>query len=264
MKVLLIDDDVDLAEVTRKVLKNYSLELDAVHTPSEGFAALESKKYDIVLLDIMLPEINGLQMCSKIRHSNAPYKDVSIIMLTARTELTDVVVGLETGADDYIRKPFEPRELVARINAISRRTDAIDTAAVPGPATRADASSAPGSAQDSRHHQTGTSGFEIALEEDRLQVDALRAQVLVNGHKLETTSMEFELIAALAQRPGEILHRDDLLGEVHGTQVIYTRSIDALIYRLRTKIREAGAEVDFIRTVRGRGYSLVGHVLSSG
>ncbi|UWP90875.1 response regulator transcription factor (plasmid) [Aliiroseovarius crassostreae] len=258
MKVLLIDDDVDLAEVTRDVLKNYSLELDAVHTPSDGFAALESKEYDIVLLDIMLPEINGLQMCSKIRHSNAPYKDVSIIILTARTELTDMVVGLETGADDYIKKPFEPRELVARINAILRRTNAVDAATVPGPAPRADAPSGSGLPQ------TGRGGFEITLEGDKLQIDTLRAQVLVNGRKLETTSMEFELIAALAQRPGEILHRDDLLGEVHGTKVIYTRSIDALIYRLRTKIREAGAEVDFIRTVRGRGYSLVGHVLSAG
>lgn len=261
MKVLLIDDDVELAEVTRDVLKNYSLELDAVHTPSEGFAALEAQEYDVVLLDIMLPELNGLQMCSKIRHSAAPYKDVSIIILTARTELTDMVVGLETGADDYIKKPFEPRELVARINAILRRTKSVETSPMPGPAPRPVAAQ-PVQAQPQTAMSCATGGFEIELEGDRLQIETLRAQVLVNGAKLDTTSMEFELIAALAQRPGEILHRDDLLGEVHGTKVIYTRSIDALIYRLRTKIREAGAEVDFIRTVRGRGYSLVGQVLA--
>ena len=136
MKVLLIDDDVELAEVTRDVLRNYSLELDAVHTPSEGFSALEAREYDVVLLDIMLPELNGLQMCSKIRHSATPYRDVSIIILTARTDLTDMVVGLETGADDYMKKPFEPRELVARINAILRRTKTVETVAMPDPIAR--------------------------------------------------------------------------------------------------------------------------------
>ena len=249
MQVLLIDDDVELAQLTREVLKNYSIELDAVHTPSDGIAALDSKHYDLLLLDVMLPEVNGLQMCSKIRYSNASYKDISIIILTARTELTDMVVGLETGADDYIKKPFEPRELVARINAIMRRTKS-------SPATAtSQGGTADGGAKAGRN-----SCCEIILEGDTLQIETQRAQVLVNGHKLETTSMEYELIAALAQRPGEILNRDDLLGEVHGTKVIYTRSIDALIYRLRTKIKEAGAKVDFIRTVRGRGYSLVGRV----
>ncbi|WP_422826587.1 response regulator transcription factor [Thalassococcus sp. BH17M4-6] len=248
----MIDDDVELAELMRDVLKNYSIELHAVHSPGEGFAALEANKYDLVLLDVMLPEVNGLQMCSKIRYSNAPYKDVSIIILTARTELTDMVVGLETGADDYVKKPFEPRELVARINAILRRTRAPELAAAQPQVDEAPIASA----------KSGVC-CEIVLEGDVLQIETERAQVRMNGQKLETTSMEFELIAALAQRPGEILNRDDLLGEVHGTNVIYTRSIDALIYRLRTKIKEAGAEVDFIRTVRGRGYSLVGQVRQS-
>jgi DNA-binding response OmpR family regulator len=252
IQVLLIDDDVELAELMRDVLTKYSIELHAVHTPKEGFEALENKKFDLVLLDVMLPELNGLQMCSKIRYSNASYKDVSIIILTARTELTDMVVGLETGADDYVKKPFEPRELVARINAILRRTNAPeDTAAsqIPAPA--------PGAAQT-------RSGLcvEVTLEGNVLQIETQRAQVLVNGEKLVTTSMEFELIAALAQRPGEILNRDDLLDEVHGTSGIYTRSIDALIYRLRTKIKDAGSTVNFIRTVRGRGYSLVGQINS--
>ncbi len=252
IKVLLIDDDVELAELMRDVLTNYSIELHAVHTPSEGFEALENNKYDLVLLDVMLPQLNGLQMCSKIRYSNSSYKDVSIIILTARTELTDMVVGLETGADDYVKKPFEPRELVARINAILRRTKTPEATSAPSTTS---ASPAPTATQ-------GRSGLcvEVVLEGDVLQIETQRAQVLVNGEKLVITSMEFELIAALAQRPGEILNRDDLLDEVHGTSVIYTRSIDALIYRLRTKIKEAGASQDFIRTVRGRGYSLVGQV----
>ncbi|WP_299963902.1 response regulator transcription factor [uncultured Roseobacter sp.] len=247
MKVLLIDDDVELSAVTRDVLKSYSIELDAVHTPSDGFAALASKPYDLLLLDVMLPEINGLQMCSKIRYSDAPYKDISIIILTARTELTDMVVGLETGADDYIKKPFEPRELVARINAIMRRSKTSQAAAT-------------GETKPGNPAPASGISCEIALEGDTLTIETQRARVLVNGDKLETTSMEFELMVALAQRPGEILNRDDLLGEVHGIKVIYTRSIDALVYRLRTKIKEAGAQADFIRTVRGRGYSLVGQV----
>ena len=251
INVLLIDDDVELAELMHDVLKSYSIELHAVHSPSAGFAALEEKTYDLVLLDVMLPEVNGLQMCSKIRYSSSAYKDVPIIILTARTELTDMVVGLETGADDYVKKPFEPRELVARINTILRRAK---------PPERSPAQ--PGVASENAESGTAKSGLscEITLEGDTLQIETQRARILVNGVKLETTSMEFELMTALAQRPGEILNRDDLLGEVHGTAVIYTRSIDALIYRLRTKIKEAGASVDFIRTVRGRGYSLVGHV----
>ncbi|SFR40024.1 response regulator transcription factor [Litoreibacter janthinus] len=252
IQVLLIDDDVELAELMRDVLTKYSIELTAVHTPNEGFEALENKKFDLVLLDVMLPQLNGLQMCSKIRYSNAAYKDISIIILTARTELTDMVVGLETGADDYVKKPFEPRELVARINAILRRANA------PEEATAAQLPVLDAGSVSTR------SGLcvEVALEGNILQIETQRAQVRVNGEKLVITSMEFELIAALAQRPGEILNRDDLLDEVHGTSGIYTRSIDALIYRLRTKIREAGASSDFIRTVRGRGYSLVGQVNS--
>lgn len=249
IQVLLIDDDVELAELMRDVLTSYSIELHAVHSPNEGFVALEEKQYDIVLLDVMLPEMNGLQMCSKIRYSNAGYRDVSIIMLTARTELTDMVVGLETGADDYVTKPFEPRELVARINAVLRRAKIGDQSAV-----------------ESATAKTETLGNEhireLTLDDSILTINLQRAQVLVNNQKLLVTSMEFELIAALAERPSEILSRDDLLEKVHGSCVIYTRSIDALIYRLRNKIKEAGADVDFIRTVRGRGYSLVGQLTS--
>ena len=246
IQVLLIDDDVELAAVMRDVLTSYSIELHAVHSPKEGFAALEKAQYDIILLDVMLPEMNGLQMCNKIRYSNANYRDVSIIMLTARTELTDMVVGLETGADDYVTKPFEPRELVARINAVLRRAKLKDN----------------NTTEIEQPQSEMTNGYirELVLDDSVLTINQQRAQVLVNGEKLFITSMEFELISALAEKPSEILSRDDLLEKVHGSCVIYTRSIDALIYRLRNKIKEAGAEVDFIRTVRGRGYSLVGQL----
>lgn len=247
VKVLLIDDDVELAELMREVLTNYSIDVHAVHSPDEGFRALDTEDFDIVLLDIMLPQVNGLQVCRQIRYSNAPYRDISIIMLTARTELTDTVVGLETGADDYVTKPFEPRELVARINAVLRRAESRKTS--DSRAAEAAIAEAPSQSAGMR---------ELHLDGSILAIDTQRAQVLVNGSKLSITSMEFELMAAMADHPSEILSRDDLLEKVHGSSVIYTRSIDALIYRLRSKIKEAGTDVDFIRTVRGRGYSLVG------
>jgi DNA-binding response OmpR family regulator len=251
VKVLLIDDDVELAELMREVLAEYSIEVHAVYAPDEGFRALETGDFEMVLLDVMLPQVNGLQVCRKIRYSNAPYRNIPIIMLTARTELTDTVVGLETGADDYVRKPFEPRELVARINAVLRRFDQREAAAQrQGEGQAAEAAATPGNA---------TGGMcRLYLDGSELAIDTQRAQVFVNGTKLTITSMEFELIAAMAEQPTEILSRDSLLGKVHGSSVVYTRSIDALIYRLRSKIKEAGADVDFIRTVRGRGYSLVG------
>ncbi|WP_349360652.1 response regulator transcription factor [Stappia sp.] len=248
VQVLLVDDDVELANIMREVLATYSIELHAVHTPDEGLNELDRNHYDAVLLDIMLPRVNGLQLCQEIRTSGKPYKDISIIMVTARTELTDMVVGLETGADDYIKKPFEPRELVARINSVLRRADRSE----PRPQNGQSAAPANGSGGDSR--------IELHLDNNVLTIDPQRAQMLVNGNKLSITSMEFELIAALVEQPCEILSRDHLLERVHGSCVIYTRSIDALIYRLRNKIRDAGSDVDFIRTVRGRGYSLVGRI----
>lgn len=246
VKVLLIDDDVELAELMHVVLAKYSIDLDTAHTPEAGLKALESDQYDIALLDIMLPQVNGLQVCRQIRYGSASYRNIPIIMLTARTDLTDMVVGLETGADDYVKKPFEPRELVARIHAVLRRASHLEPreqGAVPV--------AEPPTAQAGAQRQ-------LYLDGNQLSIDPQKAQVSVNGTRLTITSMEFELIASMAENPGEILSRDALLERVHGSSVIYTRSIDALIYRLRGKIKDAGSDADFIRTVRGRGYSLVG------
>lgn len=246
VKVLLIDDDVELAELMNVVLAKYSIDLDTAHTPEDGFKALERNEYDIALLDIMLPQVNGLQVCRQIRYSNAAYRNIPIIMLTARTDLTDMVVGLETGADDYVKKPFEPRELVARINAVLRRASSIEGREI-SPMPLPEPVPAANGAQR-----------QLYLDGNQLSIDPQKAQVSVNGTRLTITSMEFELIASMAETPGEILSRDALLERVHGSSVIYTRSIDALIYRLRGKIKDAGSDADFIRTVRGRGYSLVG------
>lgn len=122
VKVLVIDDDSDLARAMQPVLKTYSIDIDAAHTPGDGLQRLRQGAYDLLLLDVMLPDTNGFEVCRQIRTSSESFKDIPIIMLTARTDLTDLVVGLETGADDYVTKPFEPRELVARIHAVRRRS----------------------------------------------------------------------------------------------------------------------------------------------
>ena len=238
MKVLVIDDDVGLADAMRAVLKTYSIELDAADTPESGIEMLRTGRYDLLLLDVMLPEINGFEVCRQIRVTPSVYQTISIIMLTARSDLTDLVVGLETGADDYITKPFEPRELVARINAVGRRSDK---------KADADAKEAPRSEMSSFH-----------LDGASLVIDATNVRVQVEGHPLALTSMEYELLVFLAGEPGRIFSRDDLIDTLQGISRLSVRSIDALVYRLRTKMRSIDSRAGFIRTIRGRGYSLIG------
>ncbi len=245
MKVLLIDDDSELAAVMSPVLTDYSINLSSASRPQQGLQMLSRERFDVVLLDVMLPEMNGFEVCREIRRSPDTYGDVWVIFLTARSELTDLVVGLETGADDYITKPFEPRELVARIHAVRRRARTADPArassgAVPIPGT-----------------PTQQRGWRITLDSSTLTIDPGNARIELDGEMLEATSMEFELIVALAEAGGEVVSRDDALLRIQGATVVYNRSVDALIYRLRSKIKAAGG-ASFIRTIRSRGYSLVG------
>jgi DNA-binding response OmpR family regulator len=243
MIVLMIDDDVDLGETMKPVLQMYAIDLDVVHSPEEGLERLQSKKYDLVLLDVMLPRINGLELCRTIRSQGAPLCDIPVIMLSARTELVDMVVGLETGADDYVGKPFEPRELIARINAVRRRFNDIKI-------------EPPTVTEKSRNE------IFFRINNDTLRIDIPRAQAFVNDRLLDVTSMEFEILLALGKSPSQVLSREELLLRCNGSNVIYSRGIVALVYRLRNKIRAAGAQVDFIRTVRSRGYAVVGYVNS--
>lgn len=243
MKVLMIDDDIGLAETMKPVLQMYAIDLDVVHSPEEGLEQIKSQQYDLVLLDVMLPRINGLEVCRTIRNMSDPVCNIPVIMLSARTELVDRVVGLETGADDYVAKPFEPRELIARINAVRRRFNDVktETAAVP----KAD------------------NDILFQMNNDSLRIDISRAQVFVNHCQLDITAMEFDILLALSQTPGDVISQEELLQRCNNNNTVYSRSIVALIYRLRNKIRLAGAQVEFIRTVRNRGYAVMGHVNES-
>jgi DNA-binding response OmpR family regulator len=223
-KVLLIDDDRKHSELLQAYFKRFGLNLVCAANADEGFRKINREDPDMLLLDVMLPGKDGFEICREVRKTSA----IPIIMLTARGDVIDRVSGLELGADDYVGKPFEPRELVARVQAILRRSDSVAA-------------------------ETGK------LEFDGLVIDTDSRQVLVDGKSVELTSMEFELLLILARRPGKKLSRDDILSELRGIDAaILTRSVDIMISRLRNKIGDSVKPPRYIQTIWGRGYSFIG------
>ena len=217
-KILLIDDDEKLAESLRAYFARFDLSLDSETRPLQGIERVQLGTHDLVILDVMLPEIDGFEACKRMRRIS----DIPIIMLTARGEVMDRVVGLELGADDYLPKPFEPRELVARIQNILKRAEKAGT---------------------SRIYRVG--GFELDTAGKRLTRD---------GEEIPLTTAEYELLSLFVQNPDRVLSRDEIVHALHGIEAdIYSRAVDVLISRLRQKLQRA----DLIRTVRGRGYQLV-------
>jgi len=185
---------------------------------------LQTEKPDLVILDVMLPEQDGFEVCRTIRKTKA----VPIIMLTARGEVTDRIVGLEIGADDYLPKPFEPRELVARIQNVLRRAASEDT--------------------DSE---------ELKFKD--LMLNTERRTVELDGSPLELTTMEFELLTLFARNAGKAMSRDEILNGLRGIDAqIFSRSVDILVSRLRQKLNDTAKQPRFIKTVWGKGYTFVG------
>jgi len=223
-KVLLIDDDQKHSQLLQAYFKRFGIQLLCAGDANEGLRKLRREDPDLLLLDVMLPGKDGFEICREIRKtSNLP-----IIMLTARGDVIDRVSGLELGADDYVGKPFEPRELVARVQALLRRTE---------------------------HAATHTS----ILKFDGLEIDTDTRAVRVDGNDTELTSMEFELLLILARRQGKKLSRDDILSELRGIDAaILTRSVDIMVSRLRHKIGDVTKPPRFIQTIWGRGYSFIG------
>lgn len=219
-RILLIDDDAKLGMLLRAYFSRFDLELESELEGESGLRRLAAFDPDLVILDVMLPGRDGFELCREIRRTSS----VPIIMLTARGDLTDRVVGLEVGADDYVPKPFEPRELVARIQTILRR--------VQRPAK--------------------TSG---AAEHGPLQLDFDRREALLDGNRLDLTAMEFNLLQLLAAEPGRVFTRDEILAELRGIEPhIFSRSVDINISRLRQKLDDDPSDPRFIRTIRGAGY----------
>jgi OmpR family response regulator RpaB len=221
-RILMIDDDALLAAPLATYFRRFDFELDSATRPSEGLARLRAQRYDAAILDVMLPEMDGFELCRTIRRES----DIPIVMLTARGEVMDRIVGLEIGADDYIPKPFEPRELLTRIQTVLRRARA------------------PAPAADARR-----------LVFDGLEIDLERRQVLRQGEPVELTGTEFELLALLAGSPRKVFHRDEILNRLRGQDAdLYTRAVDILVSRLRRKLEP----LDCIKTLRNAGYAFAG------
>lgn len=222
-RVLVIDDDERLNALLTRYMDRFGFCVSSSTDPHTGLRMLKADPPDIVILDVMLPEMDGFALCRKVRETSR----VPIIMLTARGEVMDRILGLEMGADDYLAKPFEPRELVARTQAVLRR-------GVP-------------------------SNGDERLRIGDLDVDWSTRCARLAGRDLGVTTAEFELLALLVRNRGRVLSRDRILDGTRGIDwEAYDRSIDVLISRLRQKLGDDAKRPGFIRTVRGAGYIFIG------
>ena len=216
LKALLIDDDAKLGNLLSNYLTKFEIELNSTTEPTLALDLIAEHEPDLIILDVMMPKMDGFEVCSGIRKQ---YK-IPIIMLSARGESFDRIKGLDLGADDYMAKPFEPRELVARIHSLLRRVT------------------------DEDHYR-----------QDIFEVNTINREISIDGQMLSLTNMEFELLELLLANPGTLFSRDDILKHLRGIEAkIFSRSIDILISRLRQKIETNPKEPKFIKTIWGKGY----------
>jgi DNA-binding response OmpR family regulator len=221
-RVLIIDDDERLNAVLTEYLGRFGFAVRAATHPEAGLRAIKVDPPDLLILDVMLPAMDGLAVCKKVRETSR----LPIIMLTARGDVTDRIVGLELGADDYLPKPFEPRELVARMQAVLRR----------------------GMEEDVEIIRAGA-----------VEVNWTTRSATLDGRVLDLTTAELELLGFLVRNRGRVLNRDRIIEGTHGINwEAYDRSIDVLVSRLRQKLGDDPKRPTFIRTVRGVGYSFIG------
>jgi DNA-binding response OmpR family regulator len=224
-KLILIEDDMELGELVVTYLSKMGHEVFHAPKPSLGFNELSANTYDLMILDIMLPEMDGFQVLKQLRKTS----ELPVIMLTARGDVQDRIVGLELGADDYLPKPFEPRELLARIETILRRT------------------------------QTSQPALKSSLQIGDLEVNFDRREAYLQGENLEFTTMEFELLSFFIEKQGVALSRDDIMNQLQGIDSnVFSRSIDILVSRVRTKLKDNTKEAKFIKTIWGKGYMFIG------
>ena len=223
--LLMIEDDTRLAAMVGEYLTQSGFTVTHMADGESGLAALQDKAADLVILDLMLPDIDGLEVCRRIRALPGPVARVPVLMLTAKGDPMDRIVGLELGADDYLPKPFEPRELLARIRAVLRR------------------------------HQPGAAPEHQVLRFGTLEIDRDARIVTVGGQPAELTSYQFDLLVTLAERAGRVLTRDQIMEAVRGRELeAFDRSIDVHMGRIRAAIEADVKNPKRILTVRGVGY----------
>ena len=217
-RILIIDDDDKLIQPLLTYLERFDFETEFSLDPLHGLERLKSEDYDLLILDVMLPGIDGFETCRRLRQ----FSEIPVVMLTARGDVMDRVVGLEIGADDYLPKPFEPRELVARIQSILKR----------------------------RVNPVQTSIFQF----DDLLIDLDKKQVTNKTVSVDLTAQEFSLLEMLVKEPNRVFSRDEIMQQLRGIDAdIYSRSIDVTVSRLRQKLQRS----ELIRTIRGMGYQFI-------
>jgi DNA-binding response OmpR family regulator len=218
--VLVVEDEIEIARVVRDYLRNAGFEVIVVGDGGSAVASVRSAKPDLLVLDLGLPGRDGLDVAREIRR----WSDTPIVVLTARGDETDRIVGLEIGADDYVVKPFSPKELVARVRAVLRRT------------------------------RTAARGDEVVRAGD-VEIDTAKMRVSVGGTLVDLTPTEFQLLATLAREPGRVFTRSQLLDAVHGVAIeSYERAIDAHVKNIRRKIEPEPGSPRYVVTVHGVGY----------
>jgi len=222
-RVLVVDDEAPIRQLVRGYLEADGFEVVEASDGPAALMAVRASSPDVVLLDLMLPGLDGLEVCRQLR----TFSDAYVLMLTARGEEIDRVVGLSVGADDYLVKPFSPRELVARVKALLRRP------------------------------RNGTNGAAAGVPPDGLELDTARRSVRVDGRPVELTALEFDLLAALARDPGTVVRRSALLDRVWGPEFVADEHlVDVHIANLRRRLGDDAERPRFVETVRGVGYRL--------
>ncbi|WP_456450300.1 response regulator [Hydrogenimonas sp.] len=216
INILMIEDDLDISTLLSKFLAQYGMKVESVETPKAALNALELDHYDLIILDLTLPQMDGLELCKLIRKDY----DIPIIISSARSDLTDKIIGLEYGADDYLPKPYEPRELVARIQTVLRRYRPT--------------------------LQSESSDFEL---------DEGKMQIFFKGEKLDLTTAEYEILRLFLLNPGTVLTRDYLANNAESISWESSeRTIDVIISRIRSKLGDNPKQPRYIHSIRGAGY----------
>lgn len=223
-KLIIIDDDEKLNGLLQNYLTGFGFEVISCLHPANGLQKIKSEQPDLIILDIMLPDMDGFAVCKEIRKNYA----IPVIMLTARGDVTDRIVGLELGADDYLPKPFEPRELVARIQTILRRV-------------------------------TNQYNPSVSLRFNHLEIFPEKQSISLDGEPVEITIMEFQLLYMLAEKQGRIVTRDQILDNLRGIDwSAFDRSVDVLVSRLRQRLKDDPKNPRFIKTIWRTGYMFIG------
>ncbi|MCB1615343.1 MAG: response regulator [Pseudomonadales bacterium] len=220
-KVAVIEDEPDILDILVYNLGREGFDVVSAENGEEGLALVRQKKPDIVLLDLMLPGIDGLEICRRLK-TEAPTSSIPVILVTAKGEESDVVLGLGLGADDYVIKPFSPRELVARVKAVLRRGE-----------------------------QSASQDKNDRIEIDGLLIDASKYKVMLEGQEISFTATEFGVLFYLASHPGRVFTREQLINKVLGDVVVVDRNIDVHVRAIRKKL---GSHQYLVETIRGVGY----------